>query len=84
MLLERLREYSDRLDLAPPMYQKSPIKWLIDLDETGKLLTFVSTTEGKEGKKDRGKVFDVPHIGRSSGIKAKLLADTGEYVLGLA
>lgn len=84
MLLEKLRQYSDRLDLAPPMYLKSPIKWLIDLDNSGKLLGFVPTTEGKEGKKDREKVFDAPHAGRSSGVKAKLLADTGEYVLGLA
>ena len=84
MLLEKLREYSDRLDLAPPMYLKSPIKWLIDLDKTGKFLSFVPTSEGKEGRKDRGKVFDAPHAGRSSGVKAKLLADTGEYVLGLA
>ncbi|MGH7772327.1 MAG: type I-C CRISPR-associated protein Cas8c/Csd1, partial [Candidatus Binatia bacterium] len=57
---------------------------LIDLNKTGKFLNFVPTTEGKEGRKERGKPFDTPHIGRSSGIRAKLLADTGEYVLGLA
>ncbi len=84
MLLEELREYSGRLDLAPPMYQKSPIKWLIDLDAAGNMDNFVSTTAGQELKKDRGKAFIAPHIGRSSGIRAKLLADTGEYVLGLA
>lgn len=84
MLLEELREYSERLDLAPPMYQKSPIRWLIDLDAAGNMANFVSTTAGQEGKKDRGKAFVAPHIGRSSGIRAKLLADTGEYALGLA
>lgn len=84
MLLEKLREYSGRLELAPPMYLKSSIKWLIDLDKSGKLIEVVPTTSGKEGRKDKGKVFDAPHVGRSSGIKAKLLADTGEYVLGLA
>lgn len=84
MLLEKLCEYSERLDLAPPMYQKSPIKWLIDLDANGRLINFVRTTQGKPGKKDRGKEFPTPYIGRSSGVRAKLLADTGEYVLGLS
>jgi CRISPR-associated protein Csd1 len=65
------------------MYQKTPIRWLIDLDASGKCLGLVMT-EGKGGKNDRGKEFLAPHIGRSSGIRAKLLADTGEYVLGLA
>lgn len=84
MLLEKLREYSDRLDLPPSMYQKSPIRWLIDLDRNGNLLSFVPTTGGEEGKSDRGKEYNAPHVGRSSGVRAKLLADTGEYVLGLA
>ncbi len=85
MLLEKLRQYSDRLPIPPPMYLKSPIRWLIDLDEKGNLIGFISTaTESKAGRPDRGKEYDAPHIGRSSGIRAKLLADTGEYVLGVA
>src|SRR5581483_9534558 len=84
MLLERLQQYADRLDLPPPMYQKTPIRWLIDLDHEGNLLGFVPTTgEGKKGKNDRGKEYEAPHIARSSGVRAKLLADTGKYVLGL-
>jgi len=65
------------------MYIKTPIRWLIDLDRDGNLLGFVAT-EGRGGKRDRGKDFLAPHIGRSSGVRAKLLADTGEYVLGIA
>lgn len=85
MLLEKLNQYADRLDLPPPMYGKTPIRWLIDLDREGNLLGFVQTTsEGKKGKNDRGKEYEAPHVGRAAGIKAKLLADNGEYVLGLA
>jgi CRISPR-associated protein Csd1 len=80
MLLEKLSEYADRLDLPPTMYLKTPIRWLIDLDQEGNFLGFVRT-EGKGGKNDRGKEFLAPHIARSSGVKAKLLADNGEYVL---
>jgi CRISPR-associated protein Csd1 len=83
VLLEKLCEYANRLDLPPEMYIKTPIRWLIDLDGEGNLLGFVPT-EGGGGKRDRGKEFLAPHIGRSSGVRAKLLADTGEYVLGIA
>ena len=86
MLLEKLRHYADRLDLPPPMYQKTPIRWLIDLDRSGKLVGngLTMTTGGKRGKNDRGKEYEAPHIGRAAGVRAKLLADTGEYVLGIA
>jgi CRISPR-associated protein Csd1 len=83
VLLEKLAEYAERLDLPPAMYIKTPIRWLIDLDGDGNLQGFVAT-DGGRGKRDRGKEFLTPHIARSSGIRAKLLADTGEYVLGIA
>ena len=86
MLLEKLRRYADRLDLPPPMYQETPIRWLIDLNQSGHLVGngFVKTTGGGKGKNDRGKKYEAPHIGRAAGVQAKLLADTGEYVLGIA
>ena len=83
MLLEKLCEYAQRLDLPPTMYVKTAIRWLIDLDLQGHLYGFVAT-EGRGGKRDRGKEMLAPHIGRSSGVRAKLLADNGEYVLGVA
>jgi CRISPR-associated protein Csd1 len=83
MLLEKLCEYAERLDLPPTMYVKTPIRWLIDLDLQGNCYGFVPT-EGRGGKRDRGKEMLAPHIGRSSGVCAKLLADTGKYVLGVA
>ncbi|OIQ07765.1 type I-C CRISPR-associated protein Cas8c/Csd1 [Neomoorella thermoacetica] len=84
MLLESLREYSTRLDLPPVMYVKTPIRWFIDLDSQGNLLGFVSATGPETRGKDRGKIMYAPNIVRSSGVKPKLLADKGDYVLGLA
>lgn len=85
MLLESLREYSHRLDLPPVMYLPTPIRWYIDLDKEGNLLGLVSASgsEARGKGRDRGKVMYTPHIGRSSGVKAKLLADKADYVLGL-
>lgn len=81
-MLRRLAEYADRLGDLPPMYKKTPIPWLVDLDKDGRLLGFVRTSSGQ--KKDRGKEFVVPHPGaRTSGIKANLLADKAEYALGV-
>ncbi len=83
MLLQRLVEYSDRIPFTPVMYLQTPIKWLIQLDKHGKFLEIIKTTDDSGRHNDRGKKFLSPHIGRASGIKAKLLADNGEYVLGL-
>ena len=82
MLLQRLREYSTRIESTPAMYVKTAVKWIIELDDHGNYNGITATTSGK--KNDRGKEFLVPHIGRASGIKAKLLSDNGEYVLGIA
>src|SRR2546427_117885 len=84
MLLEKLCEYAERLDLPPTMYVKTAIRWLIDLDLQGNCYGFVPT-EGRGGKRDRGKAMLAPHVLRtSSAIRAKVLADNGEYVLGVA
>src|SRR5262249_35144057 len=83
MLLQRLRDYSQRLDLPPPMYLNTPIRWLIDLDNQGRLVNFIATP-GSEKRGDRGMLRLAPHIGRTVGVQAKLLADNGEYVLGFA
>jgi CRISPR-associated protein Csd1 len=64
------------------MYLGTPVRWLLDLDSAGHLLGFVQTSSGKNN--DRGKELLAPTIGRSSGVKPKLLCDNGEYVLGLA
>jgi CRISPR-associated protein Csd1 len=83
MLLERLCEFSKRLDLPPAMYLSTPIRWLIDLEPDGRLVNFISTP-GQERRGDRGVPRLAPHMGRTVGVEAKLLADNAEYVLGIA
>ncbi len=94
MLLEKLTEYAERLsedpesEMAPPMYQYTRVPWIIDLDQNGNLRGVVRTsddsTEQKKKKKPLAKRFAVPHVQRSSGVRAKLLADQAQYVLGIA
>jgi len=82
MLLEKLSEYANRLDMPPSMYAKTYVKWYVTLDTNGHLQGFVRLT-GSGKKQDRGKEFIAPNLVRSSGIAPKVLADTGEYVLGI-
>jgi len=83
MLLKRLCEYAESpaFDLSPVMYQKVPVRWLIDLDLAGHFLGLVVTSDG--GKRDRGKQMLAPHISRASAVSAKLLCDNAEYVFGI-
>lgn len=80
MILTRLKEYAERLDLPPTMYGENKIAWYIDITINGEFEGFIPL-KSKEAK--RGKALIRPHIGRSSGVKPKLLADTAEYVLGV-
>jgi CRISPR-associated protein Csd1 len=84
VLLQRLRDYAASLDLPPPMYLRTPIRWLLDLDSTGAMLCQLIRTEGSGGRNDRGKEFLAPHRERTVTVLAKLLADNAEYVLGIA
>ncbi len=87
MLLSELAKLATRIDETPSMYGFSPVSWLIEIDQQGRPIgTSLMTPmveESRKGKK-RGKKIIVPHIGRTVGIQPKLLADTGEYVLGAA
>jgi CRISPR-associated protein Csd1 len=83
MLLEKLCEYAQRLeDLAPFGYDKTTIRWLINLDAEGNVLPpLIPTSSGR--KNDRGKVFFAPAVMKSVNVKASLLVGNGEYVLGI-
>jgi CRISPR-associated protein Csd1 len=88
MLLRELARYAGRLqesgDLPPQMYQPTRIRWLIELTADGRPLGFVSTVaDNAKGPEKRGTSFLAPHIERTSAVKAKLLADRADYVLGL-
>lgn len=81
-MLKRLVEFASRINNPPPMYQKTPVRWVIDLSLAGDLIGVVPLTgDGSKGR-DRGKEMLVPHIQRTTKIAAKLLADNAEYVLG--
>jgi len=62
------------------MYQRTSVRWIIDIDSQGKFLGLVATSSG--GKRDRGIPMLVPHVLRANSIRAKLLCDNAEYVLG--
>ncbi len=91
MLLQRLADYSRRLDAEdgaerlPPMYQRVPVRYVIKLDSEGRLrgvphiMTDTRTDEAK-----RGTPQIAPTRIRTSGVVPKLLVDTAEYVLGIS
>lgn len=82
MILTRLVEYADsKMKLPPVMYGLTPVRWTLVLELDGRLSGFVSRGGGKENR--RGEEMLVPSVVRAAGIKPKLLADNGEYVLGL-
>ena len=80
MFLEKLSEYADQMSLPPPMYQFTPIRYVIHLDADG---NFKGIDELTEGKNKASISLEAPHCKRSSGIKPKLLVDNGEYALGI-
>ena len=86
MLLQRLREYSQRLDLPPTLYAEAPVRYIFELDSRGQLLNPrpTDTADPASPRTRRGTRRLVPQVQRSSGIKPLLLADKADYVLGFA
>jgi CRISPR-associated protein Csd1 len=86
MILTELYELSQRLaggEAMPSMYGKVKIRWLIPINADGTLQGSFEDLKGATKAELRGKEYVMPDMVRSSGIKPKLLADNGEYVLGL-
>lgn len=85
MLLQELVEYAERQEkLAPPLYNRKWVRYVIDLDAEGKLLNpepydLAETDDGQR----RGQRRSAPNVGRSSNIQPLLLADHAEYTFGL-
>lgn len=80
MFLEKLSEFAQHVDLPPPMYQLTPIRYMIHLDAHG---TYQGIDELTESKGKTTISLEAPSCKRSSGIKPKLLVDNGEYTLGI-
>ena len=86
MLLQRLVEYSQRVNLPPLLYANAPVDWLIDLDANGIPRGEMIDLRRDSGKQKRGSPHAVPTLGnlRTSAIMPLLFCDNGGYVLGLA
>lgn len=86
MLLQRLSEYAERIDLPPSLYASSPVRYIIELDGGGRLLTPVpiDTADPASRETKYGQRRLVPQIQRSSAVRPLLLADKADYTFGLA
>lgn len=89
MILQALNEYYERKaadpesGIAPEGFEYKEIPFVLVLDKVGTLVN-VEDTRQETNKKLRARSFLVPQgEKRSSGIKANLLWDNVEYVLGL-
>ena len=85
MILTKLYELSLRESegiQVPSMYNRVRIRWLIEIDAQGVFKGFSGPLDDAE-KKRKGHEYTMPDLIRAAGIKPKLLADNGEYVLGL-
>ncbi|MBA3877564.1 MAG: type I-C CRISPR-associated protein Cas8c/Csd1 [Anaerolinea sp.] len=90
MLLRSLNEYLDRPRdgrpaLLPTLYAETAIRYIIDLDGSGRALTPVpiDTADPGSPRTKRGVRRAAPQVQRASGIKPLLLADKADYTLGL-
>lgn len=84
MLLQRLTDYADRLDLPPTLYSEGPVRYLIELDADGNLLSPepVDTADPANPRTKRGQRRLLPQVQRAASVKPLLLADKATYVLG--
>jgi len=89
MILKALADYYERMlndpgcDVAPEGFEKKPIPFLIVIDRDGRFINLRDTRTG-EGKKKNAREFIVPQgEKKTSGVKANLLWDNPQYVLGV-
>ena len=85
-MLPQLCDYARRLDLPPPLYGKRPVRYIVELDASGRLLNPQPTDIADPGDRStrNGVRRLVPTVQRAVSIKPLLLADNAEYSFGLA
>ncbi|MEJ5171192.1 MAG: type I-C CRISPR-associated protein Cas8c/Csd1, partial [Fimbriimonadales bacterium] len=85
MILKRIMEFAERQNPPPLGYQKRFITKIIQLDANGKCRGVLAEGPDQRGKQS-GWWMWVPQESpaRTSKAEARLIADNGEYVLGLA
>ena len=86
MLLRRLVEYSDRLGSRPTLYSEVTVRYIVELDGSGNLLSpeITDTSDPKSLIAKLGTRRLMPQIQRSKGIKPIIFASNAEYTFGLA
>jgi len=84
MLLQRLVDYAERLSLPPRLYSEVPVRYVIELDGQGRLLSreLTDTADPASPLTRRGTRRTAPQIQRTVAVKPLLLADKADYVLG--
>ncbi|MFN4291108.1 MAG: type I-C CRISPR-associated protein Cas8c/Csd1 [Permianibacter sp.] len=85
MIIPALCDYYRRnSELPPDGFERKEIPYLLVIDRKGSFIGFQDTQEG-EGRSRRAKSFVVPSLGegKGSGIKANLLWENIEYLLGV-
>lgn len=86
MFLLRLKEYADaRMKLPPPLYSETPVRYIVELDISGRLRypRPTDTADSSSPRTRRGQRRLAPVVQRTVGIKPLLLADNAEYTFGL-
>ncbi|MPZ22826.1 MAG: type I-C CRISPR-associated protein Cas8c/Csd1 [Dehalococcoidia bacterium] len=83
MLLQKLVEYSGRMNLPPPLYREKPLRYIIELDSNGRFLGLTDAADPADRELGRGQPRALPDVQRSSGIRPLLLADKADYAVGL-
>jgi CRISPR-associated protein Csd1 len=86
MLLRRLVEYSDRLGSRPTLYSEVIVRYIVELDGSGNLISpeITDTSDPKSLAAKLGTRRLMPQIQRSRGIKPIIFASNAEYTFGLA
>nr|OBZ98548.1 CRISPR-associated protein (Cas_Csd1) domain protein [Leptospira interrogans serovar Copenhageni/Icterohaemorrhagiae] len=86
MILQELVKYYERKleerEIAREGFETKEIPYLIEIDEEGNFIRFISTWQDE--KKKRASSYTIPKaVIRSRGIEANLLWDNFEYIFGL-
>lgn len=87
MFLQRLKEYAERHrdELPPSLYDAVRVRYIIELDEKGRLLStrLTDLSDPEERSTRYSPRMSMPYIKRTSGISAQLFCDTAPYTLDL-
>lgn len=86
MILQELVKYYERKleegEMAPEGFEYKEIPYLIEIDEDGNFIRFISTWQDE--KKKRAKIFLIPKaVKRANGIESNLLWDNASYIFGM-